>query len=386
MRVTTRQPIELKFPRKSLSIWGQRSGPRLMATLILVMFHSLGWPIITQSAAVGQSATDIRFADRLRDRVDWQAGLEFRLFDDSITCPFETAADSATQIEQPKNDGFDLEQEILRSVCEVFHVDACAAFASIWQPADMDSQSDSSEGTLLRAADVVAAANFVSSRTRVVGVLIRGGCQRISERSQEWIARVQQFESEFVATEAGEATETKTDESINVFESALAIPYLVPPKYPALGWPQPGLRREIGKTPKLETELFWEVFSSNLESIRREVEFCVTNLIGRVNRSFAETAEWNWLDTQMVRASDLAISAWDQLVVLSEQPQVQPVPTASYVGLERAIYQFQDLVSRHFGHWQSSGKLIASGSERLVKLQNETFERVVLRQFDAILR
>ncbi|MDP1563206.1 MAG: hypothetical protein Q8M16_17640 [Pirellulaceae bacterium] len=386
MRITTHQSIELNSPLDRRAILGQGSRPRLMATFILVISISLAWAIIAQPEAVGQSATDVRFADRLHDRVDWCAGLEFPLFDDSITCPFETAADSAARIAQPKSEDFDLEQEILRSVCEVFHVDSCEAFASIWRPADIAAQPDSDEGILIRAADVAAAANFVYGRTVDAGILIRKGCHQISQESQDWIAKAEEFESEFVAMKAVEATEAKTCESINVLAPASAIPYLIPPKYPTLGWPQPELRCEIGKTPKLETELFWEVFSANWKSIGREIEVCVTNLIGLGNQNLAKAVEWNWLDSQVVRASDLAKSTWDQLVVLSEQPQVQPVPTASYIGLERAIYQVQEIVSRHFGQWQSSGRLIASGSERLVKLQNETFERVVLQQFDAILR
>jgi hypothetical protein len=68
------------------------------------------------------------------------------------------------------------------------------------------------------------------------------------------------------------------------------------------------------------------------------------------------------------------------------EPPIQPIPAASYVGLERAIDFGFGQVKLQIDRWRNRGRRVAAGADWLAKLQKEAFERVVLKQFDAIVR
>jgi hypothetical protein len=389
MRMTTHPPIELKTPQYTFANFRVETGPRLTATFAMFLFSFLALPINAQSASsLGDHATDVRFASRLHDRLNWQAGFEFPLFGDSITCPHESDADLAARAsetaEPTVEESSDLEHEILRSISEIFQEDYCEAYASIWQPALVAEPSKAIDSNLLRAADIIDWTNGLSHSTNNFGMWIQNHFDGVLQFSHEWIASIPRLESEFVASQPGDAIPTKTDTFNPAVGNTQPLPFLIQPKYPTLGWPHPAFQKEIPRSTELEADLFWEVFSSHLKSVGREIEYHSANLFERLCLNSSETIDW--LDLQIVQASNMAQKRWNQLVAREQSVSVQPVATASYVGLERAIFKIQSLVSKQFGQWRASGKLVASSSRKLVKLQNETFERVVLRQFDAILR
>ncbi len=389
MRMTTHPQIERTAQQYTFANFRVETGPRLTATFAMFLFSFLALPINAQSASsIGDHATDVRFASRLHDRLNWQAGFEFPLFGDSITCPYELDADLAARasekVEEPVVEPIDLEHEILRSISEIFHVDYCEAYASVWQPTLVAKRSNAIDSNLLRAADIVEWTNGFSHASGNFGTWIQNGFDRAVQLKHVWITKIQQLESEFVVAKPEKVVPAWTDAAIQSLEDSLLLPFLIPPKYPTLGWPQPSFQKEISKSPELEADLFWEVFSSNLKSVGRDVEIYSVKLLDRMSMNASETI--GWLDSQIVQVADFAQNRWHQIVIREQSVGIQPVPTASYVGLERAIFNLESLVSKQFKQWRASGKFVVFGSQQLAKLQNETFERVVLKQFDAILR
>lgn len=346
MRMTNDLPIELPASRQP-RIVGCTFGPHLSAFFILAMITSVAYPAHAQSwSATGPRMTDVRFADRLHANVDWLVGLEFPLFDDSITCPFEVQPVVAVPEPQSAAPEFDLELEIVRSVSEIFHVDVCEATALLWNPTIMDHRQLDSR---------LAAAKTVDTDVVDTDLADEGPVSPRIDRSSPWAF------------------------------------FLTPPKFPEFGWPQQDIQAFVVPEKRVPSIRFWEVVGSKLKWMGGEVEQKAANLLSwagelKVGEFWLVAVRQNWLTEQVVRRADDGIQAWERLIESAKQRSLQPLPTASYVGLERAIYQVQDLVSAHFRRWQAGSELVAIGAARLVQLQNETYERVVLKQFDAIMR
>lgn len=342
MRMTNDLPIELQASRQPRFV-GCTFGPHLSVFFSLAAMTFLAYPAHAQSwGANGPRMTDVRFADQLHANVDWLVGLEFPLFDDSNTCQFEVqAAEAAEAAEaagesQPAEEEFDLEHEIVRSVSEIFHLGDCEANALLWNPVWIDNRELDS--------------NLVAAKPVDTDLTEQRPLSPSFDRLSPWAF------------------------------------FLTPPKYPEFGWPQPEIRTFILPEKQVASIRFWEVVGSKLASMGGEVEQKTANLLGWVGELRLVDVRQNWLIEQIVHRADDGIRAWERLIESAPRPSLQPVPTASYVGLERAIYQVHELISVHFRRWQAYSELVAVGAGRLAELQNETYERVVLKQFDAIMR
>jgi hypothetical protein len=345
--------------------------PRLSGWLAIVALVWVAYPANAQSGSfLGQRATDVRFADRLHGNASWQIGLgwpgfESPLFDDSSTGPFVAAGDRVVAGEVIPQDApsefqaFDLEAEIVRAVGEIFHLEHCEAFARVWSPIDRSSPQRSNETSPLRAAQVVRLANGVYVRSQDWAVGLSDRCQNLWRRGEAWVSTVAAIEIDYVAAQPQPVDE-------------------------AIVEPAPS------SVPRLEPSLFWEVLSADLSRQATELGRELVSQFARVEQiaknGALSPAAWQWLGTRSEHVIDLAATTWQRLAPQSRPESIEPVPTASYIGLERAIYQVHDLLRIHVRRWQSRAAMVTAAAVRFEKLQNEAYERVVLRQFDAILR
>lgn len=283
----------------------QKCRIRLAAVLLAALISLVAIPVNAQSTSLnGCRRTDSHFSDRLRATTDWLVGIEFPLFCDSATCGLESKVAAPSTQELSPVASVDLEQEILQSVCNVFHLDPCEAFPQLWAPAFLPAESKPSTTVPAGRSQVV----HTIDRSYELGLGLASAAASHFER----------LSNEFAAQRDNLWEQLGIDE----------VTTLGPADLPEFHWP-------------------------------------MGSLVNALN-----------IDGSTTPTS----SSW------SDEPSIQPIPTASYVGLQKAIDGVTQNLGVQIRFWKNHGELAVHGAAWLVELQNEAIERIVLEQFDAILR
>lgn len=343
----------------------------LTAGLLAILISLVAFPVNAQSHSLnGCRRTDSQFLDRLRATTDWLVGLEFPLFSDSTTCRFESKAAEQSPEELPAVAGIDLEQEILQSVCEVYHLDPCEAFTHLWAPPVQLAESKPSTTVQVSPAQVVR----VVDRSYELGFGIATiAVSQVERLRQEVVTQSDIIGQQLRIEELPTLGQAFGEELSNTFRANTATisTWLVPePEHFAADRYRQG----------------WMDLAWNFRGFRGEIESQLSRLVDWAEQVPVDLPELHWPTGSLVNAlnignsSSLTPSSW------SVEPSIQPIPTASYIGLQRAIDRVMQNLGVQIRSWKNRGELAANGAAWLAELQNEAFERIVLDQFDAILR
>ncbi len=330
-----------------------------------------------------------------------------------------------------------VEREILESVCEIYHLYGPQSLDDLWfeavkQPATGESSVLGRwiELGLVRVADTTWLDRMAQraesswqgwvSQVRGVAKAAPGSMARVWSRLHAELSAVQ-----FIRPAAPVAA--SPSRSVRAYPIKYVKPAAVLPQVDPSDWLAPqhsraasvpiivgqpvgedraveGLDAEAegaveeaaAPVQRLEPSLYWEVFErqaaelgARLRGLGNAVGRFATELQNGAQVWTARLARGQWEET-----GDWAGEAWTQVSPWVQNPweatsglaRLEPQPTASYVGLERAILGVFRGLEQVWDRWEGRGREWLVRAVQLPELQNSAVERMVLERIDAILR
>lgn len=330
-----------------------------------------------------------------------------------------------------------VEREILESVCEIYHLYGPQSLDDLWfeageQPAKLEPSVLGVwfEQGLVRVSDmtwldrmarqVELGCEELASKVRGVAKATPGSLARVWSRMYGDLAAIR-FERPAAPVAASPSRSVRAY-PIKYVKPAAVLPqvdpsdWLAPRHSRAASFPnnlgQPagedrvieGLDTEAesagqeAEAPvrRLEPSLYWEVFErqaaefgAQLRGMGGAVGVLALELQQGTQVRAARVAQGQW-----AVAEDWAGEAWTQVAPWVQNPweatsglaRVEPQPTASYVGLERAIRGVLHGLERVWARWGGRGREWLVRAVQVPELQNSAVERMVLERIDAIRR
>jgi hypothetical protein len=354
------------------------------------------------SPAFGEAAhwTDARFADRLHRQMDIEIGLEHPLWMDHPLLSFgeesefcaskvsPSVGESRVDTQCPTETAFaskgrnpalsQLEREIAISLCEIHHIEYEQAILDPVFPQETVAQPTSGvvfiEGLRLLEESW--------QHCRGIWLVRRPG-------HQAWLARIEREIREWSILDVTLASLVDSDawiepgrsfESNSRSEGRSVAPLAPTPMDSAPESATPAAR-------PLEPALYNEVFSW-FQAIQADAAIA-DRLRCEFEATVHATKSWGAAELRRLQAR---VNRWmtlpteGSLGMEADSEPLQPIPTASYVGLRPFLEQLTDWTCRQWNRAGEKAQGLAGQAVRVTTQQNSAIERLVLEQFDAILR
>ncbi|MBL8889638.1 MAG: hypothetical protein JNL67_06645 [Planctomycetaceae bacterium] len=369
MRIISYFRTETKTPRNGAPALVCRTP--LVAGLFALLMSLIAFPVNAQSYSLsGCRLTDSQFLDRLKAHSDWQVGLDFPLFSDSTTCGFELRVVEQSSQESSNDESADLELEILRSVCELLHLDPCEAYAHLWAPPVQRVKANSPTAVQIDRAQVVRWIDGAYEIGLGLASAAMTPFERLNREIDTYRDDIRNHKVLVELTSFGHSVVGKLSHASQFVPSTFS------------NWTDSADKSNVSQRYRQG----WSDLATNLLGLRGYWEVQRERFFEWVGNMPVDVSAVHWAEGAWGRASEIGSSAKNITNSWLQEPPIQPIPTASYIGLHRAIDRVMQSVGVQIRVWKNRGHLAVHGAARLTELQNAAFERIVLEQFDAILR